>query len=188
MPDGANNFRLIWNHVDVAAAARQLDQHPELWNEFPERRIAGSPHEGVDDIWVRWRTRDQLTAPERYTEEHFASFLHPWRTLTEIQPIVYELMARVSAVYLGGILITRIPPGREVLPHHDRGPWHAEFMNCKVYLPLKSNAECVNLCEGDSVVMRAGEAWTFDNLRVHSVENRGDTERVTLIVCMRVED
>jgi hypothetical protein len=35
--------------------------------------------------------------------------------------------------------------------------------------------------------MKPGEAWTFDNLRTHSVENNGDTERVTLIVCARTE-
>ena len=35
--------------------------------------------------------------------------------------------------------------------------------------------------------MRAGEAWLFDNLKLHSTVNDGDSDRVTLIVSMRCE-
>jgi hypothetical protein len=45
----------------------------------------------------------------------------------------------------------------------------------------------VNHCEDESIVMQAGEAWMFDNLNIHSVENNGATERITAIICMRVE-
>jgi uncharacterized cupin superfamily protein len=96
-------------------------------------------------------------------------------------------MARVNAVYLGGILITRIPPGGCVKPHHDRGSWHAETMNTKVYVGLRSNPQCINRCEGEQIVIAPGDAVTFNNLLTHSVENNGETDRMTLIVCMRVE-
>ena len=35
--------------------------------------------------------------------------------------------------------------------------------------------------------MSSGECWTFNNLLTHSVENRGDVDRICLIVSMRVE-
>jgi hypothetical protein len=35
--------------------------------------------------------------------------------------------------------------------------------------------------------MMQGEAWIFDNLKPHSTVNNGDSDRVTLIVSLRVE-
>lgn len=89
------------------------------------------------------------------------------------------------ATHLGGVLLTKIPPGGKILPHHDRGTWHAEEMDLKVWLLIEANEGCLNTCENDRVIMRAGEAWTFSNLKVHSVENNGDTDRICLIICLR---
>jgi hypothetical protein len=180
-------FEKIAADLPVSAVLAELDAHPELWNEHPERTSADSPHYGVPDIWVRFRPRHELTDAARFKGPHFAEFYPAWAALPSLHPIVFDLMARAKAVYLGGILITKIPPGGEVKPHHDRGGWHAEFHNHKVYVPLQSNDACVNHCEGESVVMRAGEAWSFDNLKVHSVRNDGETDRITAIICMRVE-
>jgi len=94
-------------------------------------------------------------------------------------------MQTVKAVELGGILITRIPAGASVKPHHDRGSWHAEFFDRKTYVIVKANERCVNTFEDEEVVMRTGEAYLFNNLVTHSVRNDGDSERITLIICMR---
>lgn len=166
----------------------QIDRHPELWDVHKERRLGeGSPHAQMRDIWVRFRPYIELTEPRRYAEPHFAEFYPAWHVLTELRPIVWRLIERLHPVSVGAILVTRIPPGCEVLPHHDRGTWHAEFYETKVYVPLRSNDECINECGGERQIMRAGEAWFFNNLIEHSVVNRGDTERVTLIICFRCE-
>lgn len=182
-----NHFQLLGN-VDVGPAVRRLNKHPELWNQHRHRKDAQStPHAAMDDIWLRFRPFAELKEPADYLQPHFAEFYPAWYALPELYPIVFGIMAKVRAVYLGGILITRIPPGGKILPHHDRGGWHAEFHNCKVYVPLKANDRCINRCEDEAVVMKPGEIWSFDNLKVHSVENNGETERVTLIISMRVE-
>lgn len=171
---------------DVSEAARQLDTQPQLWNRYSER-TRGATFKQTDDIWVRYRARHELVSREKFAEPHFAEFYPAWDALPALHPIVFDLIRTVRAVYLGGILITRIPPGGVILPHHDRGTWHAEYMDTKVYVPLKANDKCINECGGESRVIRAGEAVIFDNLITHSVENNGDTERVTLIVCMRTK-
>lgn len=181
------NFELI-THVDVRDALAQLDAQPELWDEHPFRTIMPhGPFSATSDIWVRYRPLAELKEPKKFAEPHFAEFYPPWWKLPALHHIVYDLMAKKKAVYLGGILITKIPAGGKIAPHHDRGSWHAEYMNCKVYVPLRANENCINRCEDEQIVMRAGEAWSFNNLVTHSVENNGDTDRVTLIVCMRVE-
>ena len=110
-----------------------------------------------------------------------------WNVLTAAHGIVFGLMFVLRAVHLGGVLLTKIPAKGRILPHHDRGSWHAEAMNCKVYVPIKANDQCVNYCGDESMVIRPGEAVEFDNLIEHSVENDGDSERITLIVCMRID-
>lgn len=181
------HFRLIDSDIDVAPLLAQVEAHPELWDQHGARRTLGSPHFDVPDIWVRYRAIDELTAPYRYAEPFHSTFYPAWDLLPGVHDIVFDVMAKARAVELGAIFITKIPPGKTVLPHHDRGPWHSEFHNLKVYVPLKANPHCVNVCEDESVIMSAGECWSFDNLKVHSVRNDGDADRMTLIICMRVE-
>jgi hypothetical protein len=177
------NFHKL-GEVSIADLAAQLDAQPELWNAHRERTAReNSPHQQIDDIWLRFG--DPIHAvPGHQQEPHFARFYPAWHALPALPAIVFPIMFQCRAVYLGGVLITRIPPGGAVLPHHDRGTWHSEFHTCKVYVPVRANARCINRCEDEEVVMRAGEVFTFDNLKVHSVENNGESERITLIISM----
>ena len=182
------HFLKVAEGIDTLPALLQLHDNPDLWDEFTERTvIAGSPHKGVSDIWLRYRARDELTEPAKYAEPHFPVWYPAWAKLPALRPIVFGLAARCDATAIGGVLITRIPPGGQVAPHSDRGSWHPEFYTCKVYVPLAGNGQCVNRCEDETVVMLPGSAWTFNNLVTHSVENQGDDERITLIISFRRE-
>ena len=181
-------FRLIAAGCDVAGVNAELDAHPELWGARSYRTVdPTSPHAASSDVWLRYRALHELTSPASYRERHFAEFYPEWGLLPSLHPIVYNLMAHLRAVHLGGILITRIKAGGQIASHNDRGSWHAEFMNTKLYLVLRDNPWCLNHCDGDTVHMRSGDVWSFDNLREHSVTNEGPTERRTVIVSMRTE-
>ena len=181
------HFRLVHQGLDVAPMLAELEAQPELWDEYPERRVApGSPHREMTDIHVRARARDDLDAPNAYREPHWPVFYPSWRRLPSIQPVVWALMEMTKAVQLGNVLITRIPAGGRIHPHVDPG-WAVNWFAAKFYVVLKGNPDCVNHCLDESVVMQAGEIWSFENRVTHSVENRGETERVSLIVTMRVE-
>jgi len=175
------NFHRLAGGINVEGVKLQLLLHPELWNAHRARTGRESPHREASDIWVRWREGELGEAP------FLPEWMPAWHALSALRPIVFGLMQHVAATFLGGVLITRIPAGGMILPHNDRGTWHAENMNVKLYVPIATNPGCVNICEGENVVMGEGEAWYFDNLREHSVQNHGDSDRVTLIVCMRVE-
>jgi hypothetical protein len=180
-----SEFIRIASGIDVSAVLTQLDGQPGLWAANPQR-LSG-PHRETSDIWVRYRDLAELTGPESFREPHFSVWYPAWRALPALRPIVFGLCATVESVHLGGILVTRMPPGATVYPHDDRGTWHSEWHNMKLWMPLRANDVCVNTCEDESVVMKPGEAWTFSNLKTHSVENRGDSERICLIVCCRSE-
>lgn len=178
----------IADGIDVAPLAAQLAAHPELWGAHGQRTDATwSPFFGTSDVWLRYRPIEELIEPADFLVSHFAVWYPVAEVLPAAKHIAKNLAADFQAEYLGGVLITRIPAGAKVAPHHDRGSWHAEYMNFKLQVPIRSNAECVNYCNGESAVMVPGEAWFLDNLVQHSVENRGATDRETLIVCLRCE-
>lgn len=182
------HFRLLGSGFDVEPVVEQLAGHPELWDQYPARtRMDDSPHVETSDIWLRFRDPRELVELKDYGTPHFAVFYPSWYLLPAAHAIVFRLMAEVKAVYLGGILITRIPAGAKVRPHHDRGSWHSEFLNRKVYIVLKANERCTNWCEDEHVIMRPGEAWQFENLRTHGVINDGADERLALICTFRCE-
>lgn len=184
----ASNFEQINCKVYTQLLLQQVWANPQLWNQNPERKIGvDSPHSEMSDIWVRFRPKNELTSVESYAEPHTPEWYPSRRVLTEVERISLDMMALFRAVQLGGVLITKIPSGGSIKPHDDRGRWHPEFFNTKVYIPLQSNSGCINTCEDDSVNMTAGHAWTFDNLKTHSVVNNGDTDRITLIISMRTE-
>lgn len=173
--------------VDVAPLMAQLSAHPELWDVNPLRRTyANSPHREMTDVWVRARAPTDRNLAS-YSEPHESVWWPAADLLTEIKPIALGLMEKLHARHLGGILITKIPPGRKIHPHCDAGFWHAEAHE-KYYVCLQGNEDCVTWCEDEQIAMRTGEVWKFENLVMHGLENNGDTDRISAIIALRRED
>lgn len=173
------NFLKLDGFVDTSAISIALQLHSELWNAHNSRKdYEGSPHRETSDIWVR-------TAEKRedFPNPHYPVW-YPAAQVLPVRQLIFALMARVEAEHLGAVLITKIPPGCRVKPHADTG-WHPAFFQCKLYLPLASNDKCVFRVDDEKAVMRTGEVWWVDNTLEHEVVNDGETDRITLIVCMR---
>ncbi|MES2729919.1 MAG: aspartyl/asparaginyl beta-hydroxylase domain-containing protein [Pseudomonadota bacterium] len=184
------NFMKVCDGINVSQIALQLKQKPHLWDQNKQRKEkSDSPHTAMSDIWIRYNDDTEAKASGDYSnfnKMHYPVWYPVISELPEIRNIAMALMGKMGATHLGGVLITKIPAGGHIKPHID-GDWHAKFYNCKLYIPLQSNAKCINRCEDEYVVMRDGECWYFNNLVEHEVMNNGDDDRMTLIVCMRVE-
>ncbi|WP_458763672.1 aspartyl/asparaginyl beta-hydroxylase domain-containing protein [Cupriavidus basilensis] len=181
------HIQKIHSDVDVMPLLLALKQHPELWDEFGARKAAAeSPHTAMSDIWVRYNDIRKFPDGDltHFNNEHYPIWYPAYDALPQLRPIIFGLMARVEAVQLGGVLITKIPPGGRIEPHVDAG-WHVEHYNTKLYVVLQSNPKCFNRVGDDVVSMQAGEVWWFDNTIEHEVINDGDDDRITLIVCTR---
>lgn len=181
-------FQHIASGIDVNGVALALARQPELWNVHGERReFDGTSHACTSDIWIRYNDpANMVNGYDAYTSEHDSVWHPAYAKLPQLRPIIFGLMAQVEAVRLGGVLITKIPPGGRVLPHVDQG-WHPEYYNTKIYVPILSNPQCVNRVEDEHVAMAPGDAWYFNNTVEHEVMNDGDSERVTLIICLRCD-
>ena len=180
-------FQMIAQGIDTLPLLLDLHRQPALWDQHRARTAPDSPHREVSDIWCRFRPATELVSVASYAEPFTPVFYPAWYVLPHLRPLVMALMTRLEAVQLGLVLITRVPPGCQVYPHHDRGRWGAEFFQAKVAVPLTTNPACSNTCADERVVMGLGDAWLFENQVEHATVNDGETDRITLLVSMRAE-
>lgn len=186
------HFLKIRDGVNVETLNAELAARPGMWDINPLRKSLGDkPHARMSDIWVRYNdfAKYNPEKPAAFNDEHVPVWYPAWDHLAALKPIVHGLMTAVEGEMLGGVLITRIPPGEGIGRHVDRG-WHVEYYD-KFYVTLKSSPGADFVCEHDGVTERLnpkpGEIWLFDNRKPHWVENNSMEDRVTLIVCIRTE-
>jgi quercetin dioxygenase-like cupin family protein len=176
------NFLKIAEGIDVLPLRMELHRQPELWDAHRERKdTPGTPHRAMSDIWLR-----HAASAEEFRKPHFAKWYPSYGRLPSARKLIFDSMARANAEHLGGVLITRIPPGGRIEAHTDTG-WHPTFYNCKLYVVLATNPQCVFRVEDERVSMAVGDVWWIDNTKEHDVVNDGETDRMTLIICMRTE-
>lgn len=175
----------IASGIDTLPLQLELLRNAPLWDQNPQRRTyPNSPHRAMQDITVRYMPEGLINISSR-SAEHRNVFWPAWGALPSLRPMVFGLMARVCAVELGSIIITKLPPGGEILPHSDAGSWAPEYYNTKAHITLAGAA--VTRCEDEDCRQAAGDIWTFDNLLTHAISNVGDGDRVCVIVSMRSE-
>lgn len=175
---------------DVGAAALALFRQPELWGQYSLRKEAAPVHGEMTDIWLRynaWRNFDPAD-PAAFNAEHESVWYPAWYALPELRPLVFGLMNMVAGERLGGVLITKLPPGGQIAPHTDAG-WHVEHYD-KYYVTLngaEGNLFWADDGEGgeDVIDQRTGDVYCFDNRVQHGVRNMSAEDRITLIVCIR---
>lgn len=188
-----NHFQHITSGVDVSPLVAELRAHDELWDAHRIRKTAyGTPHRGMSDIWVRYNDVAPFEATGDYrtfNDRHVPIRYPAWSLLPSVRTVVMPLMALVQGEMLGGILITRIPPGGSIDAHTDHG-WHAEYYD-KFYVSVQNGPGAAFWCEADgireSIEPDAGEIWYFNNQKLHGVENRSTSDRIAMIVCIRTD-
>lgn len=158
-----------------------LAAHPELWDQHTARtEDADSPHYGLSDIWARFA--DPATMQPDGSHD---SVWYPCADLLPVRELVFPLMSAVCGERLGGVLITRIKPGQVCKPHADPG-WHARYYD-KFAVQIDAAPEQAFHFEGQSLVTKPGDVFWFDNSFTHWVTNDSQTDRITLIVCIKTE-
>jgi len=176
----SERIRLIAQGVNVAPMLWALQENPTLWDQNRARtEPEDSPHHGLSDIWARY------AAPGVDGSQPHESVWYPCADLMPVRELVYPLMPAVQGDHLGGVLITKIPPGKTCRPHVDPG-WHARFYS-KYAVQIQSHPRQAFHFDGESLVSKPGDVYFFDNAFTHWVTNDSDQDRITLICCIRTE-
>jgi hypothetical protein len=171
----------IAKNVPVSLLATQLKASPALWNQHSKRTTdLDSPHRGVSDIWVRY-----ADAKTNAQGPHESVWYSGSDYIPAVRDIVSYVMGLVKGERLGGVLITRIPPGGEVLPHVDAG-WHAGYYQKYAVQIASHNDQAFCFADGQHKT-KPGDVYWFDNAYEHWVINNSPVERITLIICIKPE-
>lgn len=173
-------IKLISEGSDVSRIYWALQNNPQLWNKNTARTEDPlSPHHELDDIWVRYGDANQ--DPRK---PHDAKWHEP-ADILGVKNVCLDVMRAMGGSILGGVLITRIPPGAQCKPHADKG-WHADVHD-KFALQISSAPGQRFHFEGESLETKPGDLFWFDNQYTHWVTNDTPYERVTMIICVRKE-
>jgi hypothetical protein len=182
-------LRLLHRGVLVQPLLDELAANPQLWNENVFRTggaYTGNPHQRIDDIIVRFNDwKNWNGSRQDFNGPHESVWWRAYEQLPAIKPLVFDLMRWFYAESLGMVLITRIPPRTNVGRHIDAG-WHAQHY-LKFAVQLKA-APGQRFCY-DSMTLetKAGDLYAFNNALPHWVENPTEEERITLIMCLRLQ-
>jgi hypothetical protein len=183
-------LRQLAGPIPVEPIVAELEAHPQLWNRYEMRTgYADSPHQ-VDDIWVRFRDFNDILIKGMALQdfvgtEHESRWYPAIDVLPSLKSLIFETMRYFEVERLGGVLITRIPPGGEVKWHTDSG-WHAQHYS-KLAVQLKSVLGQAFCFEDGQFECEPGTVYAFDNSVPHRVINPTDQERITLIMCVRTD-
>ena len=93
-------------------------------------------------------------------------------------PYIRQVLASFGVVWSRSRLM-RLAPGAVVPDHADIN--HHWFSRVRLHIPVLTHPEVVFHCGDERVHMAAGEAWMFDNWRLHRVANPTTVERIHLV-------
>ncbi|MEP7244712.1 MAG: sulfotransferase [Gammaproteobacteria bacterium] len=96
----------------------------------------------------------------------------------EQSPYLRQVLASFGVVWSRSRLL-RLAPGASVPEHADIN--YHWFNRVRLHIPVITRPEVKFQCGGQTVHMGSGEAWLFDNWRLHSVENPTAHERIHLV-------
>ena len=167
---------------DVAELANALES-TDLFGEFPQRGLPGSPHESMTDIWVRYKDPTDAVRTgdwSAFTEEHESEWL---KDLPGVKDMCAKLMDLLGGTRLGGVLITKLPPGHVIHPHTDDG-WHASYYD-KYFVAIKNEPGAKFCFEAGSIDPKPGEVHAFRNDVTHWVVNNSKVDRIAMIICIK---
>ena len=93
-------------------------------------------------------------------------------------PYVRQVLSSFGVVWSRSRLM-RLDP-RSSVPQHADINYHW-FFRVRMHIPIVTRPEVSFHCDDQTVHMAPGEAWLFDNWRLHHVENPTETTRIHLV-------
>lgn len=152
-------------------------------------------HNLPDEAWTAQKIRQNEYEVHRQTESVVLVFTdgNGWPNI-EIRKeqgwdlIAEQVMPVVSAILNdhyppGGTLIrvmlAKLPAGNIIKPHTDKHPsFHASH---RIHVPLTTNSRVRFMIDGKPHQFEVGQAYEINNQQNHSVMNKGQEDRITLI-------
>ena len=165
-----------YGEIDVAPMAAAIGAQPDAaWNEHEHRQ---------KDYEVHRQTQSSVLL--------FAN-IYDWPDLKVIRMPGWDRLASVSVPIMDSIIarlyppggriiramVAKLPPGCRIDPHRDRHP----SFSCghRIHVPIATNTKVRFSVDGRPYTLQAGQVYEINNIKVHSVINRGSDDRIHFI-------
>jgi Aspartyl/Asparaginyl beta-hydroxylase len=157
----------------LGAAIRAADE--AVWNEYVERQKSYEVHEQTRSIVLLFAGVDHWPEVEISRQPGWARFADV------AVPVMHEIIGKWYPP--GGTIIramaAKLLAGGRIVPHRDS---HASFRaGHRIHVPIATNPRVRFMIDGRPVRLEVGEAYEINNQKVHSVMNKGDTDRIHFI-------
>ena len=194
----------MWNSSQATrCTAVEADEIPRTGSRFAWiAKVATAPLlaelDAAGDVWLADTSRQRKVRCQRHTENIFlraakkplppgaknANDVHEIRVLRMAAKFprtlaLCEGVASGVGGQLGRATLVALLPHSRVYPHIDFGAYYC--IRDRYHLVLKSSNGSLLTAGDESVVMREGELWAFDNKARHSAENLSGERRIHLI-------
>lgn len=182
------NFKLIGT-IDASELLKEVNARPELWNKIPLRTTyKGTAHVDVSDIWVRYPDLTNYTISNLHEiQDDSACIDYPaMHEIPCLKSFIDAVVAKAGGAGLDRVLITNLKSGGRILPHVDEGT--AAATHDRYHVVLDSDDGNTFRAGDETVSMKTGEIWFFDNKKEHEVHNNSRRGRVHLIIDLNMKE
>src|SRR5579863_3804071 len=170
-----NYFKLIRSGIDIAPLLEEVNSQEQAWliDTGRQDRIRAQRDTNTIFLCAAVHRPDLRVNENQETRLTSASKLFP-RALAFMTAFAREMNCSLSRA-----TVVRLKPKSQVFRHIDEGSYY--FLRDRFHLVLRSSTGSVLMSGGETVRMREGELWWFDNKQFHASYNESGDWRIHYI-------
>ena len=172
------HFTRLAEHVNIAPLLEELDAAPEMWlaDTSRQRKVRCQRH--TRNIFLRAPKKPLPAGATNANDVHESRIAPAARRFPRALALCESIAAEFEATLGRATLVALLPKSR-VFPHVDAGAYY--LIRDRLHLVLRSSQGSPLTAGDETVVMRVGELWAFDNKARHFANNPSSEPRVHLI-------
>lgn len=176
--DAAPRFTRIATGIDVAPLLSELAVAPEAWLADTSRQRKVRCQRDTQNIFLRVAKKPLPPGARNANDVHESRAARSAGRFPRALAFC-EGIAALQEGELGRATLVALQPRGWVRPHVDAGAYYR--IRDRFHLVLRSREGSPLTAGGETVVMREGELWVFDNKAEHDARNPTAEPRIHLI-------
>ena len=173
-----SRFVRIAEEIDVTPFLAELAAAPEMWLADTSRQRKVRCQRDTRNIFLRVAKKPLPPGAKNANDVHESRTARAAAGFPGALAFCEETAARHEGE-LGRATLVALQPRGWVRPHIDAGAYYR--IRDRFHLVLRSREGSPLTSGGETVVMREGELWAFDNKAEHEARNPTDEPRIHLI-------
>ena len=178
MADSLRHFTKITEYVDIIPLLEELDAAPEMWLADTSRQRKVRCQRNTRNIFLRTPMKPLPSGATNANDVHESRIAPAAKRFPRALALCERIAEELEAT-LGRATLVALLPKSQVFPHVDAGAYYR--IRDRLHIVLKSSRGSPLSAGGETVVMRTGELWAFNNKARHWANNPSTETRVHLI-------